>query len=86
VKSADGFSQAYSVGSSTGVYGANGIGSVKVGDDVSVQGLANGTTVTAARVADLTQAQADRTSWGPSTHGSSSGFPKGSFGWGRIGS
>ena len=66
VKSADGFSQTYAVGSSTVVdAGYNGILSVKVGDTISIQGLVDGSTVTAERVLDVTQVQANRKSWEP---------------------
>ena len=66
VLSADGFSQIYAVGSSTVVDADyNGIGSVAVGDNISIVGLASGGTVTAERVTDLTQIQANRSSWAP---------------------
>jgi len=66
VKSADGFSQTYTVGSSTVVDADyNGILSVKVGDTISIQGLVSGSTVTAERVLDVTQVQANRKSWAP---------------------
>jgi|GEM_PF-1715844 len=66
VKSADGFSQSYSVTASTVVYaGDRGIGSVAKGDQVAVVGLATGGGVTAERVVDLTQLQANRRSWAP---------------------
>jgi hypothetical protein len=72
VKSADGFSQTYNVGSSTVVDADyDGIQSVKVGDDISVQALTSGSTVTAERVTDLTQLQANRKSWVPSGTGPS---------------
>ncbi len=65
VKSADGFSQTYDVTTSTIVDADyEGILSVKVGDTVSVQALADGTTVTAQRVQDVTQLQANRPAWG----------------------
>ena len=70
VKSADGFSQTYDVTTSTIVDADyEGILSVKVGDTVSVQALANGSTITAQRVQDVTQLQASRPAWGrrPST-------------------
>jgi hypothetical protein len=68
VKSADGFSQTYQVGSGTVVDADyNGILSVAVGDDISIQGLVSGTAVTAERVTDLTQVQANRQSWAPNT-------------------
>jgi hypothetical protein len=70
VKSADGFSQTYDVTSSTIVDADyEGILSVKVGDTVSVQALTDGPTITAQRVQDVTQLQANRPAWGrgPST-------------------
>jgi hypothetical protein len=61
VKSDDGFSQTYVVGSSTIVFAEpNGILSVKAGDTVSVQGLVSGSTVKAERVLDVTQVKAHR--------------------------
>ena len=61
VKSADGFSQTYDITTSTIVDAQyEGILSVKVGDTVSVQALANGSTITAQRVQDVTQLQASR--------------------------
>ena len=85
VKSADGFSQTYAVGSSTLVDADyNGILSVKVGDTISIQGLVNGTTVTAERVLDVTQVQANRNSWepGPPNIPGGPGGPGGSGGSG----
>lgn len=68
VKSADGFSQSYSVDSSTIVDAdPSGILSVKVGDTVSIQGLVSGSTVKAERVLDVTQVKAHHPSWGPAT-------------------
>jgi hypothetical protein len=64
LKSSDGFTQTYAVTGSTTVEAQrNGIGSVKVGDQVWVTATASGGTVTATRVADLTQIQADRGHW-----------------------
>ena len=66
VKSADGYRQQYAVGSSTVVYADhNGIGSVKLGDQVSVIGLAGSSAVTAERIVDITQVQANRSTWQP---------------------
>jgi hypothetical protein len=66
VKSADGYSQQYAVGSSTVVYADyNGIGSVKLGDQVSVIGLAGSSAVTAERIVDITQVQANGSTWQP---------------------
>ena len=68
VKSADGFSQTYDVTTSTIVDAQyEGILSVKVGDMVSVQALANGSTITAQRIQDVTQLQASRPAWAPAT-------------------
>ena len=66
VKSADGYSQQYAVGSSTVVYADyNGIGSVKLGDQVSGIGLAGSSAVTAERIVDITQVQANSNTWQP---------------------
>ena len=66
VKSADGYSQQYAVDSSTVVYADyNGIGSVKTGDNVEVVGLVGSSGVTAERVVDITQVQANGQSWEP---------------------
>jgi hypothetical protein len=88
VKSADGFSQSYSVDSSTIVDAEqSGILSVKVGDTVSIQGLVSGSMVKAQRVLDVTQVKANHPSWGPG-HPSGpdgSGGPGGSGGSGGTG-
>jgi len=74
VKSADGFSQTYDVSSSTIVDADyEGILSVKVGDTVSVQASADGSTLTAQRVQDVTQVQASRPSWRPAPSTGSNG-------------
>jgi hypothetical protein len=66
VKSADGFSQTYAVGSGTIVdTDSNGITSVALGDEISIQALVSGATVTAQRVTDLSQLQANGKSWVP---------------------
>jgi Domain of unknown function (DUF5666) len=66
VKSADGFSQTYTVSSSTVVdAGSNGILSVKVGDTVSIQALVSGSTINAEHVLDVTRVKATHPSWGP---------------------
>jgi hypothetical protein len=73
LKSSDGFTQTYAVTASTTVDAQrNGIGSVKVGDQVWVTATTSGGTVTATRVRDLTQLQADRGHWfgSPSARGS----------------
>jgi hypothetical protein len=59
LKSADGYTKTYVVSAST-IVGAQreGIGSVKVGDQVWVTATASGGTVTAIRVVDLTQLKA----------------------------
>jgi hypothetical protein len=73
VKSADGFSQTYDVTTSTIVDADyEGILSVKVGDTVSVQALVDGSTITAQRVQDVTQLQANRPAWG---HGPGTAAP-----------
>lgn len=85
VKSADGFSQSYSVDSSTIVDAdPSGILSVKVGDTVSIQGLVNGSTVKAERVLDVTQVKAHHPSWGPG-HPSGPDGPGGPGGSGGSG-
>ena len=59
LKSTDGFTKTYVVSASTLVDAQrNGIGSVKVGDQVWVTASASGGTVTAIRVVDLSQLQA----------------------------
>jgi hypothetical protein len=76
VKSADGFSQTYTVASSTVVDAAyNGILSVKVGDTISIQAVVNGSTVTAERVLDLTQVRANHPSWSPGPPNGKAGGP-----------
>jgi hypothetical protein len=66
VKSADGYSQDYSVSSSTVVFADyNGIGSVNKGDDVAVVGLVGSSGITAKRVVDITQVQANGRAWEP---------------------
>lgn len=66
VKSADGFSQTYTVDPSTVVDAdSNGITSVITGDTVSIQATVSGSTFTAQTVLDLTQVQANRKSWAP---------------------
>jgi hypothetical protein len=71
VTSADGFSQTYTVDSSTVVNADSaGITSVNNGDTVSITATVSGTTATAQTVIDLTQVQANRKSWAP-------GGPKG---------
>jgi hypothetical protein len=85
VKSADGFSQTYVIGSSTIVLAEpNGIQSVKVGDTVSIQGLVSGSSVTAERVLDVTQVKAHRGATMPA-HPSWKGGPGGSDGPGGTG-
>jgi hypothetical protein len=73
VKSADGFSQTYDITTSTIVDADyEGILSVKVGDTVSVQALVDGSSITAQRVQDVTQLQANRPAWG---HGPGTAAP-----------
>jgi hypothetical protein len=58
LRSPDGYTRAYAVTSSTTVNAQRGgIGSVKVGNEVSVQATVNGSTVTAARITDLSLLQ-----------------------------
>jgi len=60
LKSTDGYTKTYVVSASTMVDAQrNGIGSVKVGDQVWVTAKASGGAVTAIRVVDLTQIKAD---------------------------
>lgn len=86
VKSADGYSQQYSVTSSTVVYANyDGISSVNKGDDVAVVGLVGSSGVTAERVIDITQVQSNGKSWEPkpptppTTTSPSGGSTMGSF-------
>lgn len=66
VKSADGFTQTYAVAQSTNVdANYNGILSVKQGDSITVEGMVDGSTVTAQQVVDLTQVRANRAGWLP---------------------
>jgi hypothetical protein len=91
VKSADGFSQTYQVGTGTVVdAGSAGITSVAPGDEISIQALVNGSTVTAERVTDLTQLQANAKSWAPGSAAADSppsppGIFNGPFGHGAGG-
>ncbi len=72
VRSTDGFSASYTVTSSTIVDAQrDGIGSVKVGNQVSVVATVSGSTATAASIADLTLLQQSRGGFG--------------VGWGSIG-
>ncbi|MHB1496754.1 MAG: hypothetical protein ACYCXN_02405 [Acidimicrobiales bacterium] len=67
VKSADGYSQKYSVVSTTVVYAdQDGIASIKTGDEVTVVGLVGSSGVTAEHIVDVTQVQANGTIWHPS--------------------
>lgn len=66
VKSADGYSQKYSVVATTVVYAnQDGIGSIKRGDEVTVVGLVGSSGVTAEHIVDVTQVQADGGTWHP---------------------
>jgi hypothetical protein len=77
VKSADGFSQTYTVSSTTVVGpGQSGILSVKVGDTVSIEGLVSGSTINAQHVLDVTQVKVNHPSWG-SGHPTGPGGPGG---------
>ena len=92
VKSADGYSQQYTVGSSTVVDADyDGIGSVKTGDEVSVVGIVGSSGVTAERIVDVTQVQANGSTWRPSppgapptTNGNAGGNTTGAFGDGNF--
>jgi hypothetical protein len=65
VKSADGYSASYVVSTKTLVDAqADGIGSVKKGDTVSIIATVSGSTATAASVTDLTAVKAGRASFG----------------------
>lgn len=66
VKSPDGFEQSYDVSPSTIVDAeAGGIASVKAGDQVRVEALVNGSTMTAERIVDITQLEAKRAELAP---------------------
>lgn len=79
VKSADGFTQTYAVVPSTVVHADyEGVLSLKHGDSVSVQATVSGSNATAQSVVDLTQVQANRSSWlpqGPTTPSPGGGAP-----------
>ncbi len=61
LKSADGFTRSYAVASSTLVDAQrDGIGSVKVGNQASVQATVSGSAATAVSIEDLTLLQQDR--------------------------
>ncbi len=65
VMSADGYSATYVVSSSTEVNAqAAGIGTVKVGDNVTVTATLSGKTATAASITDLTSIRSSRGSFG----------------------
>jgi len=65
LKSADGFTKSYVVSSSTLVDAQrDGIGSVKVGNQASVQATVSGSTATAISIEDLTLLQQDRPDFG----------------------
>jgi len=65
VRSADGFTATYAVGSSTNVNAQrDGISSVKVGNDVSVTATVSGSKATAVSITDLTLLQKDRGQFG----------------------
>jgi hypothetical protein len=65
IKSADGFTKSYPVASSTLVDAQrDGIGSVKVGHEVSAQATVSGRTVTAIGIEDLTLLQQSRPAFG----------------------
>jgi hypothetical protein len=65
LKSRDGYTKAYVVASSTAVDAQrDGIGSVKVGNQVSVVATVSGSTATATTVADMTLLQQNRSHFG----------------------
>jgi hypothetical protein len=65
LKSADGFTKSYTVVSSTVVDAQrDGIGSVKVGNQASVQATVSGSTATAVSLEDLTLLQTERPAFG----------------------
>jgi hypothetical protein len=65
LKSADGFTKSYAVTSSTLVDAQrDGIGSVKVGNQASVQATVSGSTATAVSIEDLTLLQQERPDFG----------------------
>ena len=65
LKSADGFTKSYVVTSSTLVDAQrDGIGSVKVGNQASVQATVSGSTAMAISIADLTLLQQERPDFG----------------------
>lgn len=64
LKSADGYSQRYSVAATTVVFAEHdGISSVNTGDEVTVVGLVRASGVTAERIVDVTQLQANGGNW-----------------------
>jgi hypothetical protein len=66
LKSADGFTKSYAVTGSTLVDAQrDGIGSVKVGNQASVQATVSGSTATALSIEDLTLLQRDRPPYAP---------------------
>jgi len=70
LKSADGFTKSYTVASSTLVDAQrDGIGSVKVGNQASVQATVSGSTVTAISIEDLTLLQQSRPAFGLGPYG-----------------
>jgi hypothetical protein len=76
LKSADGFTKSYVVASSTMVDAQrDGIGSVKVGNQASVQATVSGSTATAISIQDLTLLQQNRPAFGFSPPGGSGSQP-----------
>lgn len=72
LKSSDGFTNTYVITSSTLVDAQrDGIGSVKVGNQASVQATVSGSTATAVSLEDLTLLQAQRPSFGVGPAGNS---------------
>jgi hypothetical protein len=78
VNSSDSFKKTYSVTTNTLVNaGRDGIGTVKVNDNVSVQAVVNGTTTEAANIVDQTSLRSIHQHWLPAPPPSSSA-PSGS--------
>ncbi len=83
LKSADGFTKTYVIASSTLVDAQrDGIGSVKVGNQASVQATVSGSTATAVSVEDLTLLQQGRPAFGLGPPG---GYPPARLGGAQAG-
>ena len=76
LKSADGFTKSYVVASSTLVDAQrDGIGSVKIGNQASVQATVSGSAATAVSIEDLTLLQQERPAFGLGPSGGGSAQP-----------